>query len=215
MSYTPSPAGFWKRYAAYFIDVVILYIAVEILSTLFFSFQSQSAVESLKQTLASLQTATANGEEPDLVGVMQTVEAVLMPVFIFSTVAYFVLAGIYFSLMESSRYQATLGKRLLGIKVTNANGEPIALPQSIGRFVSASLSWVTMNLGHALAAWTPERRALHDYLAQTRVENADPTSPRMPILGWLIIIINILLFVGSCALLMTMMWLMMQRISEL
>ncbi len=215
MSYTPSPAGFWKRYAAYFIDVVILYVVVEVLSMLFFSLQSQSALESLKQTLASLQTATANGEEPDIVGTMQTVQAVLMPVFIFSTVAYFVLAGAYFTMMESSRYQATLGKRLLGIKVTNANGEPIALSQSIGRFLAASLSWVTMNLGHALAAWTPERRALHDYLAQTRVENVDPKNPRMPILGWLIIIINILLFVGSFALLMMLMWLQMQQISEL
>ena len=215
MSYTPSPAGFWKRYAAYFIDVVILYVVVEVLSMLFFSLQSQSALESLKQTLASLQTATANGEEPDIVGTMQTLQAVLMPVFIFSTVAYFVLAGAYFTMMESSRYQATLGKRLLGIKVTNANGEPIALSQSIGRFLAASLSWVTMNLGHALAAWTPERRALHDYLAQTRVENVDPKNPRMPILGWLIIIINILLFVGSFALLMMLMWLQMQQISEL
>ena len=114
MSYTPSPAGFWKRYAAYFIDVVILYVVVEVLSMLFFSLQSQSALESLKQTLASLQTATANGEEPDIVGTMQTVQAVLMPVFIFSTVAYFVLAGAYFTMMESSRYQATLPTKVTG-----------------------------------------------------------------------------------------------------
>ena len=196
-------------------DVVILYVVVEVLSMLFFSLQSQSALESLQQTLASLQTATANGEEPDIVGTMQTVQAVLMPAFIFSTVAYFVLAGAYFTMMESSRYQATLGKRLLGIKVTNANGEPIALPQAIGRFVAASLSWVTMNLGHALAAWTPERRALHDYLAQTRVENTDPTKRGIPILGWVIIALNALLFFGACALLMVMMWLMMQQISAI
>ena len=215
MSYTPSPAGFWKRYAAYFIDVVILYIAVEILSTLFFSFQSQSALETLKATFASLQTATSNGEEPDIVGVMQTLEAVLMPLFIFSTVAYLVLAGIYFSVMESSRYQATLGKRMLGIKVTNADGAPIGLPQSIGRFLAASLSWFTMNLGHALAAWTPERRALHDYVAQTRVENTDPSKRGIPVLGWVIIVINILLFVGSFALLVLLMWLQMQQLAEL
>ncbi|MEO8000974.1 MAG: RDD family protein [Arenimonas sp.] len=215
MSYTPSPAGFWKRYAAYFIDIVILYIGVEILSTLFFSFQSQSAVESLRQTLASLQAATANGEEPDLVGVMQTVEAVVMPALIFSTVAYFLLAGAYFSVMESSRHQATIGKRMVGIKVTNAKGEPIGLPQSIGRFLASSLSWFTMNLGHALAAWTPERRALHDYLADTRVENTDPAKPSMPILAWVIITINVLLFVGGCAVLMVMMWMMMQEISAI
>jgi len=182
---------------------------------LFFSFQAQSAVESLTQTLSSLQVATANGEEPDIIGVMNTVEAVLMPMLIFSTVAYFVLAGAYFSMMESSRYQATLGKRLLGIKVTNTNGEPINLSQSIGRFLAASLSWVTMNLGHALAAWTPERRALHDFLAHTRVENMDPAKRGIPILGWVIIALNALLFFGACALLMVMTWLRLQQISAI
>lgn len=215
MSYTPSPAGFWKRYVAYFIDIVILYIAVEILSALFFSFQSHTAEESLKRTLASLQSATANGETPDLVGVMQSIEAVVMPALIFSTVAYLVLAGVYFSLMESSRHQATLGKRMLGIKVTNVNGEPITLLQSVGRFVGASLSWFTMNLGHALAAWTPDRRALHDYIAGTRVENADPKQPGMPVWGWAIIVLHGLLFVGSCVALVLMMWLMLQQISAL
>jgi len=215
MSYAPSPAGFWKRYVAYFIDIVILYIGVEILSALFFSFQSTSDLESLKQILASLQAAQANGETPDLLAIMQTIEAVIMPALIFSTLAYFVLAGVYFSMMESSRHQATLGKRMLGIKVTNANGEPITLQRAIGRFLAASLSWFTMNLGHALAAWTPERRALHDYVADTRVENADPKNSRMPIWAWVIIGLHGLLFVGSCLALMLMMWLMLQQISAI
>ncbi len=212
MSYVPSPAGFWKRYVAYFIDIVILYIGVEILSALFFSFQSSSDLESLKQILASLQEAQANGETPDLLAVLQTIEAVIMPALIFSSIAYFVLAGVYFSLMESSRHQATLGKRMMGIKVTDASGEPMTLRRSIVRFLAASLSWFTMNLGHALAAWTPERRALHDYVADTRVENADPENPRMPIWGWAIIAIHGLVFVGTCVLMVVSIWMAMMQI---
>ena len=52
MDYTPSPAGFWKRYVAYFIDIVLLYIVVEILSTLYFSFQAYSQAGLLKDLAA-------------------------------------------------------------------------------------------------------------------------------------------------------------------
>ncbi len=215
MSYTPSPAGFWKRYVAYFVDIVILYIAVEVLSTIYFSFQAHSEMETLTQLYNSLKAGIATGEQPDPYVLMQQLENVLMPALIFSTAVYFILGGIYFSVMESSRHQATIGKRMLGIKVTNANGEPIGLPQSIGRYFAASLSWITLNLGHALAAWTPERRALHDYIASTRVENVEPQNPGMPLWAWAVVIVHGLFFVASCALMVLMLWLMMQQISAI
>jgi len=215
MSYTPSPAGFWKRYVAYFVDIVILYIAVEVLSTIYFSFQAQSEMETLMQLYNSLKAGSATGEQPDPYVLMQQLENILVPALIFSTAVYFILGGIYFSVMESSRHQATIGKRMLGIKVTNAKGEPIKLPQSIGRYCAASLSWITLNLGHALAAWTPERRALHDYIASTRVENVDPKNPGMPLWAWVVVIAHGLFFVGSCVFMVLMVWLMMQQISAI
>jgi len=215
MSYTPSPAGFWKRYVAYFIDIVILYIAVEILSMLFFSFRGQSDIGSLNALLASLQTSNANGDPPDVLGAIQTLQDIVMPALVFSTCAYFILAGIYFSWMEGSRHQASIGKKLLGIKVTNANGAPIGPAQSIARFLAAGLSWVTMNLGHALAAWTPDRRALHDYIANTRVENVDPKNTAMPLWAWAIIVIHGLAFVGGTLFLLLTVWMLMQKIAAL
>lgn len=215
MSYTPSPAGFWKRYVAYFVDIVILYIAVEILSLLYFSFQAQSELSLLMDLLNSLKAEQASGEIPDPYVLMQKIESLLLPALLFSTITYFILGGIYFSVMESSRQQATVGKRMLGIKVTNANGEPIRLPQAIARYCAASLSWISLNLGHALAAWTPERRALHDYIASTRVENVDPKNPGMPLWGWVVVIAHGLFFVSSCAFMVLMVWLMMQQIAAI
>jgi uncharacterized RDD family membrane protein YckC len=215
MSYTPSPAGFWKRYVAYFVDIVILYIAVEILSLLYFSFQAQSELSLLMDLLNSLKAEQASGEIPDPYVLMQKMESLLLPALLFSTITYFILGGIYFSVMESSRQQATVGKRMLGIKVTNANGEPIRLPQAIARYCAASLSWISLNLGHALAAWTPGRRALHDYIASTRVENVDPKNPGMPLWGWVVVIAHGLFFVGSCAFMVLMVWLMMQQIAAI
>lgn len=215
MSYTPSPAGFWKRYVAYFIDAVILYIVVELLSAVFFAFRAQSEFDRVMAMIRSLRRSQELGEVPDLQAMVQTLESVLLPSLIFSSTSYIVLAGVYFSVMESSRHQATLGKRMLGIKVTNANGAPIVLSQSIARFVAASLSWITLNLGHAFAAWTPERRALHDYIAGTRVENADPKNTRMPIWAWLIIAAHALIFIGSIVLMVFLMWFLMQQISAI
>jgi uncharacterized RDD family membrane protein YckC len=105
----------------------------------------------------------------------------------FSALAYAAIGGAYFALCESSRWQATLGKRWVGIKVTDAHGERISFARALGRFFAACLSWMTMNIGHALAAFGNDRRALHDYVAGTRVENADPAHPRMPPWGWWIV----------------------------
>lgn len=215
MNYTPSPAGFWKRYVAYFIDIVLLYIVVEILSTLYFSFQAYSQAELLKDLLASLNAASESGDTPDPFVIMKSLEAILLPSLIFSSTAYFILAGIYFSWMESSPHQATLGKRLLGIKVTNYLGEPIKLPQAIGRYLAATLSWVTLNLGHALAAWTPQRRALHDYVAGTRVEHVDPKNTVMPLWAWVIIGIHALIFLGTILLLFLAVLLYLQMLSAI
>ena len=215
MNYMPSPAGFWKRYVAYFIDIVLLYIVVEILSTVYFSFQAYSQVALLKDLLASLNAASERGETPDPFVIMKSMEAILLPSLIFSSTVYFILAGIYFSWMESSSHQATLGKRLLGIKVTNYIGDPIKLPQAIGRYLAATLSWITLNLGHALAAWTPQRRALHDYLAGTRVENVDPKNIAMPVWAWIIVGIHALIFFGTLLLLFLVVLLYVQMLSAI
>ncbi len=215
MNYTPSPAGFWKRYVAYFIDIVLLYIVVEILSTVYFSFQAYSQSGLLRDLLDSLNAASERGETPDPFVIMKSMEAILLPSLIFSSVAYFILAGIYFSWMESSPHQATLGKRLLAIKVTDINGGPVTLPQAIGRYLATTLSWISLNLGHALAAWTPQRRALHDYVAGTRVENVDPENHAMPIWAWLIIVMHALVFIGTIFLLFLMILLYVQMLSAI
>jgi len=215
MGYTPSPAGFWKRYVAYFIDIVLLYIVVELLSTLFFSFRAYSQSDELMNLLHSLRAGSERGETPDPYALMQTLETLILPSLIFSSCAYFILAGIYFSWMESSPQQATLGKRMLGIKVTNSDGEPIKLPQAIGRYLAATLSWVTLNLGHALAAWTPQRRALHDYVAGTRVENVDPKNIHMPAWAWVVVGLHALVFAGTCLLMFFAMWFYMQALTAI
>jgi hypothetical protein len=205
-----SPAGFWKRYVAYFIDLVVVWLVLELLEKLFFSGAESSQLEQLRQQLVAIQNQPT--VSPDLPSAYQVqlstamqAMGLLLRMSMYSSIAYVVIGGAYFALCESSAWQATPGKRLLGIKVTDANGLRIGLGRAFGRFFAAGLSWLTLNLGHAMAAWTAEHRALHDYVAGTRVENADSAHPRMPPWGWMVVAAHALVFVlGVVAVVMAM-----------
>lgn len=77
----------------------------------------------------------------------------------------------YFALMESSRLQATIGKLILGIKVTDTFGRRISFARASGRFFGKLLSGQILLIGYLMAAWTAKKQALHDVLAGTLVIN--------------------------------------------
>lgn len=82
---------------------------------------------------------------------------------------YYLVAGLYYSLQESSARQATLGKRVFGIKVTDMQGRRLRFTHALGRWVSASLSHLTSGIGFLMAAFTDRHQALHDLVAGTLV----------------------------------------------
>ncbi len=67
---------------------------------------------------------------------------------------------------------ATLGKRLLGLRVVGPGGTLPGLGRSAWRAVAASLSLGLLGLGVLLALFTRSGRALHDLLARTWVVEA-------------------------------------------
>lgn len=79
------------------------------------------------------------------------------------------VGGLYFSLAEASPYQGTLGKWLVGIRVEDEEGDRLGIMQSAARFLAGALSWLTLNIGHMMAHWRKDGRALHDLVAKTRV----------------------------------------------
>lgn len=84
-------------------------------------------------------------------------------------VFYYVGAGLYFALMESSSRQATIGKMALGIKVVDRNGARLSFAHALGRWLAAALSYLTLYIGFLMAAFTERKQALHDLVAGTQV----------------------------------------------
>jgi uncharacterized RDD family membrane protein YckC len=77
----------------------------------------------------------------------------------------FVGSWLYHTAMESSRHQATLGKKALGIIVTDMNGNRISFARANARFFGKWVSGMIMNIGYLMAAFTEKKQALHDILA--------------------------------------------------
>jgi uncharacterized RDD family membrane protein YckC/Tfp pilus assembly major pilin PilA len=90
-----------------------------------------------------------------------------------STLAVALLGCLYYPLQESSSAQATLGKRALGLKVTDLHGEQIGFGRALGRFFGHILSFLAFGVGFAMAVFTERRQALHDKMAGTLVVNRD------------------------------------------
>ncbi|MGE0205074.1 MAG: RDD family protein [Hyphomicrobiaceae bacterium] len=76
---------------------------------------------------------------------------------------------VYMLFMEQSRYQATVGKLLLGMRVTGLDGKRVSLAQSIIRNISKILSVLTLLVGFIMVVWTRRRQSLHDKIAGTVV----------------------------------------------
>ncbi len=92
------------------------------------------------------------------------------------TMVGFVLQGAYFTLLESSRWQATLGKRACGLRVARLDGGRISLARAIGRYFAKFLSALILCIGFLMIAWTRRKQGLHDILAETLVIRLRPPS---------------------------------------
>lgn len=72
---------------------------------------------------------------------------------------------IYSAVMESSSRQATVGKAVLGIVVTDLEGKPISFGKATGRYFGKIVSALILGIGFAMAGFTPKKQALHDMMA--------------------------------------------------
>ncbi|MEC2065928.1 RDD family protein [Bacillus inaquosorum] len=144
------PAGFWIRAVASIIDILILSI---------FSFiMIQINTLIVLPLIDAAGTHMTESQFEFFILIIGTI-----PVF----AIIFIFAVLYYSMLTSSKMQATLGKKLMGIIVVNQYGERISFWRSFGRFFAYTLSRI-LYIGFIMAAF-PSKLALHDYICGTKV----------------------------------------------
>jgi len=80
-----------------------------------------------------------------------------------------IIHWLYYTLLEASPKQATVGKYTLGMKVTELRGRPINLLTANVRYFTKIISVVTFGLGLLLILKSRRSQMLHDYIAKTVV----------------------------------------------
>ena len=151
MLVVPSPyAGFWLRFLAYIIDGIVLSI---IFGVVIMVVIAAIGVGYLRTIIEGIRA----GSDEFAFTVMGD---------IFVAIAFIVLASwIYHAWMESSQYQATLGKMALGLIVTDLNDRPISFGRASGRFFARIFSRLIFDIGYIMAGFTEKKQALHDMIA--------------------------------------------------
>lgn len=76
---------------------------------------------------------------------------------------------LYYAAMESSRYQATIGKIVLGVKVVDHNNQRLEFPRALLRNVSKILSGFILGIGYLMIIFDDRKQGLHDKIADTFV----------------------------------------------
>ena len=141
--YTVQYAGFWWRFLAYLIDTMIS-------ACIFFP---------LGMVLGVVVVAT--GEDPNspsMLGARLGINGLS-----------FLITWLYYALCESSSWQGTIGKKVLGLRVTDLNGQPINFAKATGRHFGKILSGLILFIGFIMIAFTDQKQGLHDTMAGTLV----------------------------------------------
>jgi len=157
-------AGFWQRFGAWVIDLVVLLVPWTIA---FYAFGGMDAYKHfLEQAQSGADMATALSQYA-----MNSRGA---------SVATVLIGFIYYTVFEASKWQATPGKLALRLRVTDMQGHGLNMGRSAARNAVRLLNlilWVIPMVCYLAAAWTQRKQGLHDLVASTLVLNGRASEP--------------------------------------
>jgi uncharacterized RDD family membrane protein YckC len=152
-----NPASGWKRTIAFAIDILIVMALITAL-ILFLNWILQLPVEYSPVLEYGLQVKMNEYARENFWKI----------VLLYSLAKFFVIAT-YFAGLESSRWQATLGKKIFGLRVGDSEGKRISTGKAIFRTCGKVFSGQILLIGYLMAFFTKNKQALHDFLAGTFV----------------------------------------------
>ena len=138
-------AGFWFRVIAAIVDEIICIIA-----TILVAFPLGFALGASMAGISTMEEIKAASEG------LGSVLGILIP-------------WLYFTVSESSTWQATLGKKMFGLSVTDMDGNKISFGRANSRYWSQIISALILLIGFIMVAFTERKQGLHDIIAGTLV----------------------------------------------
>lgn len=162
-------AGFWQRFGAWVIDLIILMIpSMIVMYTL-------GGLEAYKHLLGQMQSGA------DMTAALRDYAQATEG----ASVASLVITYLYYAFFESSKWQATPGKLALRLRVTDIQGQRITLGRAAARNIvrlSALIFGLIPVICYLAITWTQRKQGLHDLWAGTYVLNgtAQEQPPQRP-----------------------------------
>jgi uncharacterized RDD family membrane protein YckC len=153
----PQYAGFWRRFVAWFLDMVLLLI---ILAPIRYIFMPAS----IRKVFSAEYMQHKHTE--DMPPIPSIGDLITLSVLI---VLMYLITYLYYALWESSQQQGTPGKLALGIKVTDVHGQRLSFWRASARFINRYITNATLLVGYMMAGWTSHKQALHDKLGNCLV----------------------------------------------
>lgn len=153
MAYAPRVeyGGFWLRFLAYLIDGAVVTLGICLVAIPFVF------LTGLGGFLSQIHPEEELGDAGFWL--------IMGMIFLFVTVGLAV-TWLYHALMESSEWQATVGKKALGLVVTDMKGQRVSFGRATGRhFAKIVTNMVPLTIGYIMAGFTERKQALHDMIA--------------------------------------------------
>jgi len=156
--------GFWIRFVAHLVDGLIVGIPLSIIVVVcIFAFGAFGGITALHNIPNNPSPEEVQNQLIPMIGAFIAAYALF---FLFAIA----IAWLYYALMESSERQATLGKAMLNLKVSDMNGNRLSFAHASGRYFAKIVTYlVPLAIGWIMAGFTQKKQALHDFIAGTIV----------------------------------------------
>jgi uncharacterized RDD family membrane protein YckC len=156
---TTQYCGFWIRFCARMLDGLIL-------GTVTLPLSLTNQVITMRSIPFTDPGAEMNRlENSAFLGPFLTIQAGFL-------LASLILAFAY-EVFFVGRFGGTPGKLLLRMRIVRADFSRLTYGRAAIRFFGRMLTELTMYIGYIMVGFDPQRRALHDYVADTRVIKRD------------------------------------------
>jgi uncharacterized RDD family membrane protein YckC len=161
--------GFWIRFAAKFIDNIIVAVVVFVPALILILILGVSSARSGRVGFGAFPPV-----DPGLAGSSDSTGAIFAQAVVAQALnvlfqLIFLVARAVYSALFLGKFGATPGKMVFKLAVVDANGGKIGYGRAFGRSCAEILSQLICAIGYIIAAFDDQKRTLHDHICNTRV----------------------------------------------